>query len=53
MDGPAVRNPRRGGVLDGFWPSPYARCSEEMSTSSPSDGKKSHMPIPNNPDLYT
>jgi len=31
MDGPAVRSPRRGAVLDRFWPTPYPRCPEEMS----------------------
>ena len=29
MEGPAVRSPRRGGVLDGFWPPPYPGTSGE------------------------
>lgn len=34
MDGPAVQNPRRGGVLDRFWPIPYNGYAKEMRTFS-------------------
>ena len=30
MEGPAVRSPWRGGVLDGFWPTPYPGCPAGM-----------------------
>ena len=30
MEGPAVRSPRMGGVLDGFWPTPYPGCPAGM-----------------------
>ena len=33
MEGPAVRSPWRGGVLDGFWPSSYTQAPKEMSPS--------------------
>jgi len=33
MEGPAVRSPRRGGVLDGFWTPPYTAASEENETA--------------------
>jgi hypothetical protein len=34
MEGLAVRNPWRGGVLDGFWPLPYTRIAKEMNHRS-------------------
>jgi len=36
MEGPAVRSPGTGGVLDRFWPTPYPACPEEMSSAATS-----------------